>query len=303
MKAANTAKLQLIVSMLIFGTIGIFIRYIPLPSSIIALVRGVVGTAFLLILTRARKMPINWAIIRKNLLFLCLSGVAIGFNWILLFEAYRYTTVATATLCYYLAPVIVMLVSPILLKEALTLRKALCIMVALCGMVLVSGVLNADFSGSGEMLGILFGLGAAVLYASVILMNKKLPDVPAFDKTIVQLGIAAIALLPYVLVTERGTKLSLESLAIILLLILGIVHTGVAYALYFGSIRDIPAQTAALFSYIDPVSAIFLSAIFLKERLTIPGVIGAVLVLGSTLLSELPIGKRKKPDEKSPLSQ
>lgn len=291
--SVNTARLQLIASMLIFGTIGIFVRYIPLPSSIIALVRGIVGTVFLLILTWIRKTPISWSIVKKNLLFLVLSGVAIGFNWILLFEAYRYTTVATATLCYYLAPVIVMLVSPIFLKEPLTLRKAVCIIVALCGMVLVSGVLGADFSGSGDALGILFGLGAAVLYASAILMNKKLPEVPAFDKTIVQLGIAAIALLPYVLFTQRGTEQPLTPLTIGLLIVVGIVHTGIAYVLYFGSIKDISAQTAALFSYIDPVSAIFLSAIFLHEGLTTAGVIGAVLVLGSTLFSEWPFSRKR----------
>ena len=292
--SANSAKAHLITSMLIFGTIGIFVKYIPLSSSVIALVRGIVGAVFLLILTRVRKIPIDWGTVKKDFLFLALSGMAIGFNWILLFEAYRYTTVATATLCYYLAPVIVMLVSPILLKEALTVRKAICIIVALCGMGLVSGVLNADFSGSREMLGILCGLGAAVLYSSAILMNKKLPDVPAFDKTIVQLSVAAISLLPYVLVTEHGTALTLTPSSIALLLVVGIVHTGIAYALYFGSIRDIPAQTAALFSYIDPVSAIFLSAIFLKERLTVSGVIGAVLVLGSTLFSELPTVKKEE---------
>lgn len=280
--------------MLIFGTIGVFVRHIPLPSSVIALTRGVTGTVFLLILTRMRNMPPERAAIRRHLPLLCLSGAAIGFNWILLFEAYRYTTVATATLCYYLAPVFVMLVSPLVLRESLTLRKALCALAALCGMVLISGILESGFSGSGQTPGILCGLGAAALYASVVLMNKKLGDVPAFDKTILQLGVAALALLPYVLVTEWGTALTWTLPGVTLLLILGVVHTGAAYTLYFGSIRDIPAQTAALFSYIDPVAAIFLSAVFLKEQLTLPGVIGAVLVLGSTLLSELPLCRRCK---------
>jgi len=294
MKAMTAAKLNLIIAMLIFGTIGIFVRHIPLPSSIVALVRGLVGTAFLLVFIRIRKTPIHWDIVRRRLPLLALSGAFIGFNWILLFEAYRYTTVATATLCYYLAPVFVILVSPIVLKEALTVRKLLCVLAALGGMVLVSGVLSAGFSGSQEMLGVLFGVGAAVLYASVVLMNKKLADVPAFDKTIFQLGTAAAALLPYVLVTERGTALQWTPLAVGLLLVVGIIHTGVAYALYFGSIGELSAQTAALYSYIDPVSAIFLSAIFLHEGLTIPGVIGAVLVLGSTLVSELPVPARNK---------
>ena len=290
----HPAKLHTIASMLIFGTIGIFVRHVALPSSVIALVRGVVGTLFLLLLSRIRKTPISWDAIRRNLRILILSGVFIGFNWILLFEAYRYTTVATATLCYYLAPVFVILASPILFKEALTPRKLLCVIVALIGMVFVSGVLKTGISGSGEFLGILFGIGAAILYASIVLMNKKLTDIPGFDRTIIQLAAAAVSLLPYVLLTEGNTVMVWTSLNLGLLLVMGIVHTGFAYALYFGSIKDLPAQTSALFSYIDPVSAILLSALLLGEHMTLSSGIGAVLVLGSTLLSELTLPSKSK---------
>ena len=291
---ASTAKLNIVLSMLIFGTIGIFVRHVPLPSSVIALVRGVVGTLFLLAFSRLRGTPIGWAAIRRHLLLLVVSGAFIGFNWILLFEAYRYTTVATATLCYYLAPVFVILASPILFRELLTLWKLLCVMAALVGMVFVSGVLDVGISGAEETLGILCGVGAAVLYAGVVLMNKKLTQVPGFDRTIVQLGAAALALLPYVLVTQRGTVMNWEPRVIALLLIMGIIHTGIAYAMYFGAIKELPAQTSALFSYIDPVSAIILSALLLGERLTLSGAVGAVLVLGATLLSELPVGQKNK---------
>lgn len=290
----NTARLSIVISMLIFGTIGIFVRHVPLPSSVIALVRGVVGTLFLLLFSRLRKTPLCRSAIRNNLGLLVLSGAFIGFNWILLFEAYRYTTVATATLCYYLAPVFVILASPILFKERLTLRKGICVGVALVGMVFVSGVLETGISGSGEILGILFGVGAAVLYASVVLMNKKLKTVPGFERTIVQLAAAALALLPYVLVTEWGMQVDLSGPVLPLLLVLGIVHTGIAYVLYFGGIKELPAQTSALLSYIDPVSAIILSAVFLREGLTVSGLVGAVLVLGSTLLSELSLPHKNK---------
>ena len=289
----NTARLSIIISMLIFGTIGIFVRHVPLPSSVIALVRGVVGTLFLLAFSRLRKTPISRSAIRANWGLLILSGAFIGFNWILLFEAYRYTTVATATLCYYLAPVFVILASPLLFREKLTLRKDICVAIALVGMVFVSGVTQTNLSGSGNILGVLFGIGAAVLYASVVLMNKMLTDVPAFDRTIVQLGAAALALFPYVLVTERGTAMDWSGPVIPLLLVLGIVHTGIAYALYFGGIKELPAQTSALLSYIDPVSAIILSAVFLREGLTPTGLLGAVLVLGATLFSELPLNHKK----------
>lgn len=277
---------RLILSMCIFGTIGILRRYIPLSSTLVALVRGVIGAGFLLLLILFSKRKLDSAAIRANILPLILSGAAIGFNWILLFEAYNYTSVATATLCYYLAPILVILASPVVLKEKLTKRKLLCTVSALAGMVLVSGILEADFSGRKELKGILFGLGAAVLYAAVILTNKKMPGVPAYDKTILQLSMAAIALLPYALLTEDFSGISLSYGSAILLLTAGIVHTGVAYWLYFGSMDALPSHTVALLSYLDPVLAILLSLLFLREPMSFGAGIGAVMILSAAYLSE-----------------
>lgn len=291
LSAPAMARVQIIAAMTAFGTIGVFVRSIDLPSSIIALIRGIIGAAFLLLVLGLRRTRPDGAAIRKNGLLLCLSGAAIGFNWILLFEAYRYTTVATATLCYYFAPIFVTLLSPLLLGEGLTRRKVLCVLAALGGMVLVSGLPQTGLPSLSEAKGILFGFGAAVLYASVVLMNKKISGIGAFDKTMVQLAAAALVLLPYTLATEDYSTLSPTPLAIFLLVVVGVVHTGVCYTLYFASLSHLPAQTAALFSYIDPVVAILLSAFFLGEPMGLLGAIGAVLVLGSTLVSELPEGK------------
>ena len=286
MRKSNTAKLKLTISMFIFGTIGIFVRYIPLPSSILALARGLIGVLFLLLVMVVTKKKISFGAIRDNLLVLILSGAAIGVNWILLFEAYRYTTVATATLCYYLAPVLVILVSPLILHERLTAKKLFCVIVALGGMVFVSGVLETGVSSLKEIKGILFGLGAASFYASVILLNKKLQNISAYDRTAMQLGVAAVVLLPYTLLTQSVEIDLLSPRVIVLVLVVGIVHTGMAYAMYFGSMKYLKAQTVAIFSYIDPVVAILLSAIILQEGLGIMGIIGAVMILGATFISE-----------------
>ena len=290
MGTANLAKLQLIASMFIFGTIGIFVRYIPLPSSVLALVRGFVGSAFVFLFLLLRNSSISKDAIKKNLKMLIFSGIALGVNWILLFEAYRYTTVATATLCYYLAPIFVIMVSPVLLKERLSKKQMICVVFALLGMIFVSGVLETGIPALSEAKGVLYGLGAAVFYATVILMNKKITDISAYDKTIMQLGTAAVVLLPYILLTEPLGELAalLTPLSVGMLLFVGIVHTGVAYVLYFGSMKDLNAHTIAIFSYVDPIVAILLSALFLKEAMGLHGIIGAVLVLGSTFISELP---------------
>lgn len=279
---------KLISSMFLFGTIGIFVHYLPLPSAFIAMVRGFTGAVFLLLLMALKKQKPDGKAIKSNLLILLLSGAALGINWILLFEAYRYTTVATATLCYYFAPMLVILVSPLLLKEKLTKRKLFCVALAIVGMVFVSGILNAGFSGGSEYVGVLFGIGAACFYASVMILNKELHDIEAYDRTVMQLGVAGVVILPYVLLTQHVAAADFTATVIILLAVVGIVHTGVTYALYFASMKDLPAQTVAIFSYIDPIVAILLSALFLKEPLGVYGIIGAVLVLGATFISELP---------------
>lgn len=279
------AKLQLFLSMFIFGTIGLFVRMISLPSSMIALVRALIGTLFLLGLLLLKKQKPDFQAIRRNIKTLALTGTAMGFNWILLFEAYRYTTVAVATLCYYFSAIFVVIASPIVLKEKLTPFKAVCASIALLGMILVSGVLegSASFSPAGVAL----GLGAAVLYATVVLLNKRLTGISSFDTTIAQLGAAAIVLLPYVLLTEKLTTLALAPTGLAMLLVVAIIHTGIAYAMYFASLQKLNAQTVALFSYLDPVVALLLSVFVLGEPMTMLGAVGAVLVLGAMLVSEL----------------
>ena len=286
----SKAKLKLLSAMGIFGTIGVFIKYIPLPSATIAFARGLLGVLFLALVMLLTRKKLNVPEIKKNFLLLVLSGGAIGVNWVLLFESYRYTSVATATICYYLAPLFLLLASP-LLGERLTARKIKCISAALIGMVFVSGVTQGPIPTVSELRGILLSVGAAVLYASVMFMNKKMSPIGAYEKTIVQLGASAVVIFIYLLFSGNLSAPTLSPVQWVLLITVGILHTGVAYALYFGSMKDLSAETVALFSYLDPVIAIFLSAFLLGEPITLSGIIGAVLILGSALYSELPSKK------------
>ena len=282
------AYLKNILSMTIFGTIGIFRRYLPLPSSLVAMSRGMIGMVFLLLVLMLARKKMDGAAIRKNLPRLCFSGVCLGANWILLFEAYNFTSVATATLCYYFAPMFIILVSPFVLKERLTAKKIICVLVALVGMVFVSGVLDAGIGSIAELKGVLLGLAAAVLYACVVLINKKTTGIESNDRTIVQLGVSSVVLLPYVLLTENFAEMAFTPGVVGMLIVVGILHTGIAYALYFGSLKELKAQTAAILSYIDPVLAILLSALLLREHMSLLCGVGAVLVLGAAIISELP---------------
>lgn len=275
----------------IFGTIGIFVKYIPLPSATIAFARGVLGVLFLILTMALTRQKPAWAAISKNLLILVLSGCAIGVNWVLLFQSYRYTSVAVATICYYLAPLFLILLSP-LLGERPTGKKLLCVVAAFGGMVLLSGVTDGGAVTADQLMGILLATGAAIFYATVMLLNKKLSPIPAYDKTIIQLAAASLVILPYLLLTDGFQFAGLSTLGWVLLAVVGFVHTGFAYAMYFGSMKSLPAHTIAIFSYLDPVLAVLLSALVLGESLSVGGMIGAVLILGSALYSELPEKKK-----------
>ena len=275
---------QLILSMLIFGSIGVVRRYIPFPSSVVALARAAIGLVFLLILRALRHEPIDRAAVKANLPKLLLLGVMLAVNWIFLFEAYNHTSVAAATMCYYMAPVFVILLSPALFGEKITLRKGLCALLAIFGMVLVSDVLSSGLHGAK---GLLYGLAAAAFYAAIVIVNRTLKGISAGDRTIMQFAVSALVMLPYVLLTEDLGSLRFTPFVLLMLLVAGVVHTGIAYVLYFGSIARVPAQTAALLSYIDPVVAVLLSLLLLKEPMSPPALFGAVLVIGAMIASEL----------------
>ena len=277
--------------MLIFSSIGIFIRSIPYPSSFIAFARGAVGFAVILLFMAFKKQKSDRKAIKDNFILLAASGIFIGINWVALFESYRYTTVATATLCYYMAPMFVIMASPLVLGEKLTAKKALCVITALFGMTLVSGVFEAE-RGEIQLKGIIYGLVAAAFYASVMLINKKMTEIPAYDKTYIQLLFAAAVVGVYNIFTVELSTLSTDMKHIILLLFVGVFHTGFAYTLYFGAMKSMKAQSIAILSYIDPVFALVLSAVILKESMSLYGIIGAVLVLGSAFVCELPEVKK-----------
>ena len=285
---SKKSYLMFITSVLIFGTIGIIRRYIPLSSGMLAFLRGLLGAGFLAVYKRFYQKNKSYNISSRNMILLLITGALIGLNWMLLFEAYNYTSVSVATLCYYMQPTIVILLSPLVFSEKLTSKRMICALAAVIGMVLVSGVIGGSAGQAGDLKGIACGLGAAALYATVVILNKKIHVDDAIDKTIVQLITAAAVMMPYLALSGRGQMEfdTIGTTTVIMVLVVGIVHTGIAYALYFGSMENLRAQSVAVLSYLDPVFALILSAVILGERMTVFGIIGAVLIIGSAIISE-----------------
>lgn len=286
MERLMNARVKLIVSMTVFGTLGLFVRNISVSSGELALYRAILATILIGCFLLVTRQKIPFAEIKSQLGILFLSGIAMGFNWILLFEAYKYTTVSVATLSYYFAPVIVTLVCPILFKEKMGAKQWICFVMSTVGIVLITGL--GDLSGaSSHLIGIGFGLGAACLYATVILLNKFITGVTGIHRTFLQFIAAIVVLVPYVACTSGITLGSMDAKGYGCLLVVGLVHTGITYCLYFSSLKELPGQKAAILSYIDPLVAVLVSVLILGEELTLTQAIGGILILGFTLWNEI----------------
>jgi len=281
----NKARLMLIISMLIFGTLALFVKKINVSSGELALYRAILAAVVIFIYLLITKQKINLKNIKKELIVILISGMAMGFNWIFLFEAYKYTTVSIATLSYYFAPIIVTLVCPIVFKEKLTIKQIICFIASTLGIVLITDL--GHLGNNNHILGILLGLTAAVLYATVIILNKYIKSIGGIHRTFIQFLAAIIVLIPYVLFTSGINIGSLNSDGWVNLLIVGIVHTGITYCLYFTSLKELPGQNAAILSYIDPVVAILISVFVLSETMSLVQIIGGILIITFTLINEL----------------
>lgn len=285
MKKGLNAKAMLSISMAIFGTLGLFTRNISVSSGELALYRAILASALIIVYLAVSKQKIDFKMIKGEILLLLASGIAMGINWILLFQAYRYTTISAATLSYYFAPVIVTVVCPFLFHEKLTGKQIVCFCMSTVGLILIIGVGNIGQGGT-DLLGILFGLGAAAFYAAVILLNKFIKNVTGIHRTLLQFFAAIIILVPYVACTGGIHLAELDGAGWGCLLTVGLIHTGITYCMYFSALKELKGQEAAILSYIDPLMAVLVSVVLLGESMTFRQLLGGILILGFTLWNE-----------------
>ena len=286
------ALTKLVVAMAIFSTIGAVVRSVSFPSGFSAMVRGFVGAIFIIGYMLITKKKIDFSGIRKNLLILAVSGGFIGINWVLLFESYRFTTIATATVCYNIAPVFVILLTPLVLRARVSPKKWVCVGCAFVGIILVSDLLSFG-GGDSPILGVSLALAAALFYSFVTLTTKRITGLSSYEITVVQLIAASVVISPYVLIAEEITPAMFDIGSVLLLLLLSVVHTGVAYLLYFSSVRELSSDTVAVLTYIDPIGAVLISALVFGEKMSPLGIVGTVIIFLSVFFSEFKLKSKR----------
>lgn len=281
------SKIQFILSMIIFGTIGLVVRHIPMESSEISLISSGIGFLFLLFIFLIKKRKFfSVEVFKKNWYWIVFSSIALAGNWIFLYASYQFTSITNATLAYYFAPVLVMIFSIVVLKEEVSLKKIICVLLSLVGLFLiVQSGLSMNVT-SRDLFGVLLGFIAAFFYASLMISGKYIKDMEKLELTILQLGFASFFLLIYVFLSHGFKLFEIERSSILFLILLGLINTGVGFWLFFSGMQKMSGQTIAMLSYVDPFVAILISGLILKEQFTLLQVIGGLLLLGSTFVSE-----------------
>jgi drug/metabolite transporter (DMT)-like permease len=275
--------LKYITSLLLFGSNGIVASYILLSSVEIVFTRTLIGSLFLILIFVFTKQKAQFWKNRMHLIYLVISGAAMGASWMFLYEAYAQIGVSIATLAYYCGPVIVMILSPMLFGEKLTRAKLFGFLAVLFGMFCVN---NQALSQGATIWGLFCGIMSAMMYAFMVIFNKKAVSVTGLENSMCQL-ITSFITVAIFLGLHQGFSVSIEPENLLPILLLGIVNTGIGCYFYFSSIGNLPIQTVAIFGYLEPLSALFFSAVFLGETLSFVQIIGAVLILGGAAFGEL----------------
>lgn len=276
------AYLKYIFSLLLFGTNGIVASYILLSSYEIVFFRTLIGSLLLICIFIFSKRKISIKKYKKQLMFIILSGISMGLSWMFLYEGYKQIGVGMASLAYYCGPVIVMIVSPILFKEKLTLPKILGFIIVFCGILLINGQISHE---GNIKWGLFCGAMSALMYALLVIFNKKATDIVGLENSTIQL--MASFLIVFIFVgLKQGFVIYIPASSWIPIFILGLINTGFGCYLYFSSICHLPVQTVAICGYLEPLSAVIFSTLILGEVMNLPQVIGAILILGGAIFGE-----------------
>ncbi len=277
-----SSSLKYFISVFLYGTLGFFLAFIDVNSEFVVFCRGTLGCLFILLLLAIKKEKLDIEAIKKNFKYLVICGISLGLNEIFLFIGYKYA-VSLASLGNYTAPITIIIISAILYKDKLSLKQILCIIASFIGIIFLTGVFS---NNNSDIRGLIFGLCGSIGFVTLVFMNKKLRDIGAYDKTIVQLLFSSLTTLPLIFI-NKSYLISYDIKTISILLMLGIIHTGFAYCLYFDSINTLTPIKIAIIGYVEPVMSVLIGALLLNESMDIYKIIGAILILGSAIISEL----------------
>jgi drug/metabolite transporter (DMT)-like permease len=267
---------EMIVAMLMSGTIGWLVVASQQAPINIAFLRCVLGGATLTLVCAALGLLKRSLMPPRALALAVLGGAAIVANWVLLFAAYSRASISMATAVYNTQPFMLVGLGVLILRERVNASTVAWLAVAFVGLVCVVEVQPAVLAVPGQYLqGVACAAGAAFLYAVSSIITRHLKGTPPHLLALVQLAFGALVLAPFI---HYGT-LPATPLHWAQLVTLGIVHTGIMYVLLYGAIQKLPTAMTGALSFIYPVVAILVDWFAFGQRLAWIQVAGAALIL------------------------
>ncbi len=275
--------IKFIISLIIFGSNGLVASLISLSSHEIVFLRTLIGGLFLAAILLYQKKPLTALKNKRHFIFVVMSGISMGISWLFLYEAYNCSGVSLATLIYYCGPVFVMILSPVLFKESFTPAKLLGFAAVLLGMLCVN--INS-LSGEGFSKGIIFSFLGAVFFALMTVLNKEGGSITGIENSAISI-LSSCATAAVFTAVRYGISFEIPVSSIAPVLFIGIVNTGLGCCLYFSSMSSLPAQSVSVCGYLEPLSALVFSALFLHESLLPLQLFGAFLIIGGAAFGEI----------------
>jgi drug/metabolite transporter (DMT)-like permease len=272
---------------LTWGLIGILVREVELPALAIVFFRVLLSSSCIVLLLLA--------VGRRDLLrppprVVIGLGVLLAIHWSLYFAAIKETSVASAVLITYAAPIFMAMLAPVLIREHVPRASVLALVVSVAG---ITAITLSGGSGGEEvrLVGATLAVGAAITYALLIVSLKRwAADVHPMTLVAWQEGTAAVVLSPALLFTSFGGVTGTD---VAYLVVLGVFLTGLTGVIYVGALKWVPATTAGILAYMEPVSAAVLAALLLDESLT-PAIVvggGAIVAAGVVVALRTPPGE------------
>lgn len=289
-------RIKLVFVMIIWGSLGVFTRSIPLSALSLSFLRALIALPILFIVMKMKKAnKVKCSLLKPYII----SGVLLGFGWLTLFYGFKHTSISSAVIIYNMCPVYVIIAAPIVLKETISKIQIAVIFISFLGLFLIIG--HNLTEGYGYM-GLILSAISGMLYATIVLINRSIKvRVDNQTATFVQIFTAMTVLLPFVLFEGNiFTVVRLDALAVIYTILLGILHTGMAYTMFFSIYEHMKSVEIVSFSFLEPLFGILFSVIFVGERLTLLQTFGGILILGSTYIGEI-FKDRKLSKDQAPI--
>lgn len=280
MDSKNKSLIEIHTAVLLFGASGLFGKLISLPSTVIVAGRVIFSSIFLFILTRFLKKGVKLKE-RKHYIYLIIMGIILAIHWTTFFHSIQISTVAIGVVTFSTFPIFVTFLEPLFFGDKIKYSDIIAAAVSFLGVAMVAPKLNV---WNNLTQGVAWGLVSGLTYAVLSMLNRKyVMEYSSLIITFYEQFITAVILIPFLIFEKPVFRAS----DILLLVLLGVVFTGVSHLLFVNSLKNIRTLTAGIVSSLEPLYGVIFATLLLGEIPTLREAAGGLIILGTTFYTTI----------------